>query len=354
MIKFFRHIRYNLMSKNQMGKYFKYAIGEILLVVIGILIALQINNWNERNKNQIYVETLLSTIESNLVNDIQQANARMHYYFEKDSLANLVLTDALSKNDYLNNPQLGFLVYQSREPIYLSESIQTLLDKEAELSSQYILILNMAKEMEERVSVFDETYKHLNDVNIPENFNFLADHIPTYIKTDPITTANKIDLYLKSESYKAKVSHNWSISNRLARNIAHLRFLSTKMLIELKSRKERMSSSEIKELLESLHFLPFYEVGCQEIATSDERNREEPYFVINLTETTVQLRNAFIDKPENYVLPQELAPFEIIKLPSTYRGIDGEYGLVVIQSAPNKNECMKKFVSRKNGYLIIE
>ena len=52
MIKFFRHIRQNLIMENKTGKYFKYAIGEIILVVIGILIALQINNWNEqRNDN---------------------------------------------------------------------------------------------------------------------------------------------------------------------------------------------------------------------------------------------------------------------------------------------------------------
>ena len=49
MIKFFRKIRYNLMSENNTGKYLKYAIGEILLVVIGILIALQINNWNSQS-----------------------------------------------------------------------------------------------------------------------------------------------------------------------------------------------------------------------------------------------------------------------------------------------------------------
>ena len=53
MIKFFRKIRYDLMEKNKTGKYFKYAIGEIVLVVIGILIALQINNWNENRKNNI-------------------------------------------------------------------------------------------------------------------------------------------------------------------------------------------------------------------------------------------------------------------------------------------------------------
>jgi hypothetical protein len=56
MIKFFRKIRYDLMEKNKTTQYFKYAIGEIILVVIGILIALQINNWNQnriQNQNEI-------------------------------------------------------------------------------------------------------------------------------------------------------------------------------------------------------------------------------------------------------------------------------------------------------------
>ena len=50
MIKFFRQIRQSLIMENKTSKYFKYAIGEIVLVVIGILIALQINNWNENRK----------------------------------------------------------------------------------------------------------------------------------------------------------------------------------------------------------------------------------------------------------------------------------------------------------------
>jgi len=53
MIKFFRKIRKNLLSEGKTSKYLKYALGEIILVVIGILIALQINNWNENRKNKI-------------------------------------------------------------------------------------------------------------------------------------------------------------------------------------------------------------------------------------------------------------------------------------------------------------
>ncbi|SFR34816.1 hypothetical protein SAMN04490243_0891 [Robiginitalea myxolifaciens] len=50
MLRFFRRIRQNLLQENKFSKYLLYALGEILLVVIGILIALQINNWNEERK----------------------------------------------------------------------------------------------------------------------------------------------------------------------------------------------------------------------------------------------------------------------------------------------------------------
>ena len=60
MIKFFRKTRQNLLNEGKTSKYIKYAIGEIILVVIGILIALQINNWN-KEKNQRGVEQSILT-----------------------------------------------------------------------------------------------------------------------------------------------------------------------------------------------------------------------------------------------------------------------------------------------------
>ncbi|WP_396602470.1 DUF6090 family protein [Algibacter sp. R77976] len=66
MIKFFRKIRQNLIMENKTSKYFKYALGEIILVVIGILIALQINNWNENRKLQQKEVQILKEIKSDL------------------------------------------------------------------------------------------------------------------------------------------------------------------------------------------------------------------------------------------------------------------------------------------------
>ena len=66
MIKFFRKIRKNLLSEGKTRKYLKYAIGEIVLVVIGILIALSINNWNESRKNSIEEKLILESLLENL------------------------------------------------------------------------------------------------------------------------------------------------------------------------------------------------------------------------------------------------------------------------------------------------
>jgi len=91
MIKFFRKIRYDLIEKNKTGKYFKYAIGEIILVVIGILIALQINNWNEEKKEQIQEQKYLIEIKANLESDLLQIEDIRKVYQQISATADSIL-----------------------------------------------------------------------------------------------------------------------------------------------------------------------------------------------------------------------------------------------------------------------
>ena len=63
MIKIFRNIRKSQLMENKTSIYFKYAIGEIVLVVIGILIALQINNWNEQRKDEVSTKLMLNQLK---------------------------------------------------------------------------------------------------------------------------------------------------------------------------------------------------------------------------------------------------------------------------------------------------
>jgi hypothetical protein len=72
MIKFFRKIRQNLLSEGKTGKYLKYAIGEIILVVIGILIALQINNWNQNRITQNNQKKYLLLLKNETLNNLNE------------------------------------------------------------------------------------------------------------------------------------------------------------------------------------------------------------------------------------------------------------------------------------------
>ena len=79
MLKFFRRIRHQLLQQNKFNSYVIYAIGEILLVVIGILIALQINNWNEDRKNATFIESLMDKVEQDLLANIHRANTTFNF-----------------------------------------------------------------------------------------------------------------------------------------------------------------------------------------------------------------------------------------------------------------------------------
>ncbi|WP_283637018.1 DUF6090 family protein [Aquaticitalea lipolytica] len=72
MIKLFRNIRKNLLTEGKTSKYFKYAIGEIILVVIGILIALQINTWNNNNEERNLEVKIMKEMRSNLKLDLYE------------------------------------------------------------------------------------------------------------------------------------------------------------------------------------------------------------------------------------------------------------------------------------------
>ena len=110
MIKFFRKIRFDLMEKNKTGTYFKYAIGEILLVMIGILLALQVSNWNENNKSEKEATFQLSKLRDNLKSDkvqLKTALASDSLYTHNLIFCVNVLSDAIetTKEEFIERLQ---------------------------------------------------------------------------------------------------------------------------------------------------------------------------------------------------------------------------------------------------------
>ncbi len=112
MIKFFWKIRQKLLDENRFSKYLVYAIGEIILVVLGILIALQINNWSENEKIKTEEKILIAGLIRNIEEDIKS----LTFVNKIDSTfidANRILLSAL-KNDSIrrNKPLLKQKIYE--------------------------------------------------------------------------------------------------------------------------------------------------------------------------------------------------------------------------------------------------
>ncbi len=120
MIKLFRNIRKNLLNEGKTTKYFKYAIGEIVLVVIGILIALSINNWNENRKLQIQELNLTKQLLQDAKADSVFFESRVMYQKIRDTIFNNLLNlhkqitvDSISKLTVNDDPFFSRLAYQS-------------------------------------------------------------------------------------------------------------------------------------------------------------------------------------------------------------------------------------------------
>ncbi|WP_411896223.1 DUF6090 family protein [Winogradskyella sp. A2] len=108
MIKFFRKIRQKLLSENKFSKYLIYAIGEIILVVIGILIALQINNANENNKKKDFEVTILENIQEDILADKIDCELNRQY-LEQTLINEQLLLDFLLKNKEQNLDSISFV-----------------------------------------------------------------------------------------------------------------------------------------------------------------------------------------------------------------------------------------------------
>ena len=97
MIKFFRKIRQRLLSENRFNKYLLYAIGEIALVMIGILLALQVNNWNENKKDRNFELKMLFEVKLALENDLKHYNRMIKRTTIVDSSITKVLENIHNK-----------------------------------------------------------------------------------------------------------------------------------------------------------------------------------------------------------------------------------------------------------------
>ena len=161
MISFFRKIRQKLLSQNRVTRYLVYALGEILLVVIGILIALQVNNWNEERKSRSREEKILVGLQNEFISAKIELNAdliaRERYLrftkalqnfhlgegnldVEQDSLKLFINSLNSSRFYSVGHPILNDLATSGRFELIRNDSIRIYLDNYLQEKQRYTAV----------------------------------------------------------------------------------------------------------------------------------------------------------------------------------------------------------------------
>lgn len=109
-MNFLRKLRKNTTHSNGSLSYLVYGVGEIILVVIGILIAVSINNWNEERQKRNELKNIYTIVKQDLENDLAEIKEVLEFYEARKPLFQNVLEDSVTRTDYIYNPTYYFLI----------------------------------------------------------------------------------------------------------------------------------------------------------------------------------------------------------------------------------------------------
>jgi hypothetical protein len=232
------------MEKNKTGKYFKYAIGEIVLVVIGILIALSINNWNENRKDEKRIDAFIQKLKTQTENNITKIVNNIQYfdsnYQTSIRLISIIGTDATTNIE----AKIDSLVDVNSDDYHLNLDLNVVIeDREngdiALLKSDILRqeLYNLSTEnaaLIERERIINEDLNILFVPYLNKNFNYRNG---TFLKNIGKSNLYKGD---NSKMLNAQEFENYII-NRIEYNHSTLQ-LYKKMKQDLEAMSQLLSS----------------------------------------------------------------------------------------------------------------
>ena len=335
-----------------MGKYFKYAIGEIVLVMIGILLALQVNNWNENRKRHQEVDQLLTDIEQDLIANYHQANIALEFYRYQDSLARLIAHKKLTKKNYDENFKLSYYVANWEYYIPAVKNINQFVEAEKIIEKRFKPILNVAKNLQLYKSVLDDAWSNLDD-NINKNIESIAQR-GWLIKGDSIAYRKRLEYHLNSKEYPIEVFGYWARSQNYHDKISRYRAQTIALLTSIKLINENYSTKEVMALYDSLNMPAALVYDCQMAHDQLQplRKLRSSALYGNLSDDEVSVSATNFEGEE--IIEFKILPKSFMSIPASgYFGFDGDNNVLIEIKDVNGN-CIEKYGMPENGYLLIE
>ncbi len=231
MISIFKKIRRKFFS-NKVSSYLLYAIGEIILVMIGILLALQVNNWNEKRKHNKELIGVLQTIHSDMVVDTTTASGIIKFYKENSKNSIKIINREVTMENFRDNLQCFGLV-TTYQPFNIQRSGFERLKMISETNNikKDSLINDIVTVYSQFLPLLDKSNERMED-EIMSNFNAYKSH-EWFVDLFQNNLNEKIvEYFVLSEDYRKRVvSHNiLAARNHLALTESYV--LNAKKILE--------------------------------------------------------------------------------------------------------------------------
>ncbi len=329
-----------MLTENKFSKYLLYAVGEIILVVIGILIALQINNSNEKSKDIELAIKQVETLSQNLFR-VNKNNAEIYFLQIHDSVLQALRNHRTELNPnfsrwYDKNPlELGYdLAYT------MNENFDLVIDLEKSFPDEYTKVVQSIKETKiihenlkpdiERLQIIERLNKEI----LLNNFDWFDDNTEVALK-------KRQEYFLNDSLFQNRLFDYIQSFKMYSSQANRLRMMKAKIWSEVELLKLNKTISHLKSGINEMGLVKLSEIDCSETYQESVL----PSFLIwnlvhNSTNDTIPIGTWNSNKPTFYLPPNS---FEVL----SGRLNDA------IRIFKNGN-CSKKYRTMINGYLIIE
>jgi hypothetical protein len=289
MPRIFNSIRQRLLKENRLTRYLVYAIGEILLVVIGILIAVNINDWNADRKQQREIQQLLTVFEKDLVANTKNCTYILEWVTSRDSICEVIMQGKATREMYEAKTLRPMFTNYNVVSIN-KENLDRLLAKEELMGPGPMPLLELLKNYKEHIEREAITAERFRAYVYDQNM-YLTDNATWYSAYVDSSSDEAIDYFLNDPIYRNKTHfYQTMITHNFGRSVASRRNTELALFHQLLELQGITSKEELQTEFRQLGFAPNEALECTtEVDLQDHRTKGFAPFILNTGADTLKV-----------------------------------------------------------------
>lgn len=344
MTKIFRNIRKSMTSDNRVSKYLMYAIGEVILVVIGIIIAVSINDWNKSRIQQDEIDHLLLAFEKDLKANIQESTNTIAFALHRDSLARMALNGEVTEEMYQNH-EVDFIILNYANTQIFEDNLDRILAKEDLVPNDYQSLLAMLKTYKEQIQDEEEISERVLDFIFGE-ITFATNNLPWFSYHQDTIPPQGIHYFMHDSIYRNKVQlyHILLVRNHMSTQ-ASRRNTEINILFELRQKHHgNVGSIETELAALGMHQLKQTDLSKAVVLNDDSKLHTMP-LIYNMTQDTLTFKIPYYFRKMHSSFIQTLAPGEALN--------EAPYFAHYIERMEGE-EVVERYLPQPHSYLLFK